>query len=408
VKIVRLDDSDEGDVDDGAIEADDTDDVIVDAEAQKIEEDAVEDAWSEDALSANAGAPPLSHSETAPPSSPDAGPQNSEPPPTHEATATAEMAAAVDRLTQHTLKMAQVLKLEHNTTEAALRDIVTTLLQKVSPERLLLALCYSENVADLLDATEFAPNQPVARDDAGIAEIANGLSKMGAKVARKRGALGSNETVDRRQIENMVRAEWNRKPNATPAEMVQDMTALFGQTFMTVEPRRLRNLLGLPGKPPASTAQPPTNGVEQPAGTNGMQRGSDTTLEGLARARQAWSKDRLDAIAGIGALRDAIRQEFAADDEQATELAAAMARLEDLVGQLDDGLDRTLDTVVNEADAEQRLRLRPAAMATLDRMDAFVSENELMTELDGNEILPDMKIVAPLKSRLAEVRAALS
>jgi hypothetical protein len=303
--------------------------------------------------------------------------------------------------------MAHVLKLNSDDTETELRAKFEALLQKVSPERLLLALCYSGNVRDLLEVAETEPQRPIEHDDMGIADIADGVAEMGARIARERGALGAREAIDRRQVEAMVRNHWNGKQDASPAQIVQDMTALFGQTFMTVEHRRLRALLGLQGKMPAPTEQAPADS-QQPGGVNDSGDKPDAIPEDLAHARQGWGKARLDAVAGIGTLKAALTQEFAADDAQADLVATALKRLDELVGRLDDELDATLDAMLREADAERRLALRAAAAAKLDVMDAFVSEDELMTELDGNEILPDMKIVAPLKSGLSQVRAALS
>jgi len=62
--------------------------------------------------------------------------------------------------------------------------------------------------------------------------------------------------------------------------------------------------------------------------------------------------------------------------------------------------------VVN-AQAAQRASQTAAAKATLQRLIKLVSSDELLQNIDGNELAPDMVIAAPLRARLTEIAQSL-
>lgn len=131
------------------------------------------------------------------------------------------------------------------------------------------------------------------------------------------------------------------------------------------------------------------------------------SLVKLGKSRIEWIGVRRAAVAGIGQLRDAIAQEFAADPEQAGALQQALGMLDTLVGQLDSRLEANLDAVLNAAAGRDQAAALAAARRMLEAAMALVDGDPLMSELDGNEILPDLAVQAPLKAKLADIAAAL-
>lgn len=130
------------------------------------------------------------------------------------------------------------------------------------------------------------------------------------------------------------------------------------------------------------------------------------TLVGLAKSRLGWRSRRIDAVAEIGRLKAELARQFSGDDSQRKELEAALAKLDRLIGafgsELDDGLDRVLN-----ADASGRAAAIDAARAQMQRFAHVIETDEIMVELDGNEVLPDMSVVAPLQKALDAISAAL-
>ena len=59
------------------------------------------------------------------------------------------------------------------------------------------------------------------------------------------------------------------------------------------------------------------------------------------------------------------------------------------------------------ADAGKRAGLADTARTTMQRLAGLVDGNPIMARLDGNEVLPEMQVRAPLASGLRAIAAAL-
>jgi hypothetical protein len=80
--------------------------------------------------------------------------------------------------------------------------------------------------------------------------------------------------------------------------------------------------------------------------------------------------------------------------------------LADLVVDLNDGLNEKLDDVLT-AEPAKRPALAATARASLQRTTKFVTSDPLMSDLDGNEVVPQMQVTAPLIARLQAIADAL-
>jgi hypothetical protein len=134
--------------------------------------------------------------------------------------------------------------------------------------------------------------------------------------------------------------------------------------------------------------------------------GSGISLANLAQARLTWAAVRAKAAADIGLVGNAIAEMFRDDMAQQAALAIALARVTGLAERLTSTLEDQLDAVLNAADAA-RAQLAKTARATLRDFAAFLTSDELMTTIDGNEARPDLSIAAPMRQALAGVARAL-
>ena len=127
----------------------------------------------------------------------------------------------------------------------------------------------------------------------------------------------------------------------------------------------------------------------------------------LGKARLEWVGTRTEAVSGIDRLIEKIKLEYKGEDDQQNQVQLAIDKLNALSAKLKVGLEAQLDAALNESDPGKRAALAKTAKATLLGIAKLLTEDPLMAELDGNELLPDLKIVAPMKTKLRDIAAAL-
>jgi hypothetical protein len=127
----------------------------------------------------------------------------------------------------------------------------------------------------------------------------------------------------------------------------------------------------------------------------------------LGKARIEWGQLASKAIADIGNLMELIEDEFGDDPNQKDQLANAKKRVEKLVADLKDELSPALDNVLNGQDETQRKPLIETAKGMLAKYMKILQSDPIMTKLDGNEVMPDMQVAAPMQAKLQEISAAL-
>jgi hypothetical protein len=126
----------------------------------------------------------------------------------------------------------------------------------------------------------------------------------------------------------------------------------------------------------------------------------------LGKARIEWVSVRDKAVADMKQLRAAIAAEFASDGDQAQALNAALKELDRVMNNLVVNLPEELDKILN-AEETARVGLIRTARETLESLNVLFATDPIVSELDGNEVLPDFLLVAPVRSKLGEISAAL-
>ena len=136
-------------------------------------------------------------------------------------------------------------RLTRNGDDAALQEAVETLLQRLPPERALLAVITDPNSAKAADMSVEPVPDALTADDAGIATVTDALVASVMRTAREAGVIGAGEVADRGHIEAMVRSVWTGAPGASALGMLGTLMPLLGSILGTDDARRIRGLLGL-------------------------------------------------------------------------------------------------------------------------------------------------------------------
>ncbi|HVJ51044.1 MAG TPA: hypothetical protein VM689_01190 [Aliidongia sp.] len=131
------------------------------------------------------------------------------------------------------------------------------------------------------------------------------------------------------------------------------------------------------------------------------------SLVKLGKSRIEWIGLRGQACSDLEKLQTALLDIFEEDDEQQAALAKALDKLDELIGKLSADLEEELDAVLNEADPAKRGDKIAQARTTMNRFTGFVAEDPIMSKLDGNEIMPGLKVTGPLSAKLQEISASL-
>lgn len=127
----------------------------------------------------------------------------------------------------------------------------------------------------------------------------------------------------------------------------------------------------------------------------------------LGKARVEWQTTRLDAIKAMDKLKVAFEAAYASKPQLKSEVAAALQRLDGVFTTLHEELYEQLDKLLNEADPPKRAALAGVARKTMSDFIRYVESDNIMQNLDGNEILPETQITAPIYVKLREIAAAL-
>ena len=141
--------------------------------------------------------------------------------------------------------------------------------------------------------------------------------------------------------------------------------------------------------------------------TSAPPAGGGLSVQRLTVARLEWIKTRDAAISEITRLSRAIVDVYRGETDQQQQVKAAITRLAALTTRLKTGLEDELDAALSENDAARRVQLVKKAKSSLVAIRKLVDEDDLMQSLDGNEILGDMHVVAPMKAGLRAIEIGL-
>lgn len=152
--------------------------------------------------------------------------------------------------------------------------------------------------------------------------------------------------------------------------------------------------------------------AEGKARSDGQAAGAPATSAGfsvakLAKARLEWISTRDAAVKGLGKLAERIVDDFRGETDQQAQVNEAVKRLRGLAAQLREDLEDQLDAALGENDPAKRTERIRTVKKTLADLVTLVTKEPLMAELDNNEVMPDMSIVAPMKAKLRDIALAL-
>jgi hypothetical protein len=131
------------------------------------------------------------------------------------------------------------------------------------------------------------------------------------------------------------------------------------------------------------------------------------SLVKLGKARLEWRTVLKQSRVGIKRVQGALRREFGADAEQQPKLANALKQLDSISADFNEELGARLDDVLNAKDDPQRQTATTIARTMMDKFTRKIDGNEVMAALDGNSLVPDTKIIKPMRDKLREISTAL-
>lgn len=134
--------------------------------------------------------------------------------------------------------------------------------------------------------------------------------------------------------------------------------------------------------------------------------GSGLSLAKLGKARIEWPKTRDQAMADLERLKKHIKNEYSDMPEAKGEVTNALSMLDKSLAKFQANLHEQLDQVLNASD-DTREETVKTARKMIDDFNAHVKSDPVLAELDGNDILPDIKITGPLQAKLNEISTAL-
>jgi hypothetical protein len=224
---------------------------------------------------------------------------------------------------------------------------------------------------DIPDHALDAADDPKAKADAGK-EFAAKLKSMQADILE---GLKGPAAEEVKELMASIKSHGSGHDFEAAAEDLEDLEALLDNT-------------------PAATD-------DDDQGAGGL------SVKDLATARLGWIQARDVAIGEITRLCGAVAAQFHGETQQLPKVREAITRLDGLKRKLRTDLDDALDKALSEHDSARRAQLARAAKNSLKSIRTFIDQDELMQNLDGNEILRDMNVVAPMKARLSAIEAAL-
>ena len=230
---------------------------------------------------------------------------------------------------------------------------------------------------DIPDSALEVADDPKAKADAGK-EFASRLKNMQADIAK---GLKGPAAAEIKERMDSIKTNSAKKDFEAVAEDLEDLEALLDDTPAAQDD-------GGPGEAVAAA-------------------GGGLSVKQLATARLEWIQTRDVAISEITRLCKAVADSYRGETEQLPKVREAITRLDGLKGKLKTGLDNALDKALAENDSTRRAQLAKAAKDSLKSIRDFIEKDELMKSLDGNEILADMNVVAPMQARLRAIEAAL-
>ncbi|MFN0184738.1 MAG: hypothetical protein ACKVQR_13070 [Aquabacterium sp.] len=127
----------------------------------------------------------------------------------------------------------------------------------------------------------------------------------------------------------------------------------------------------------------------------------------FAKLAGEWAKVRSAAIAGVDQLAAHIETEYADDPDQAAQVKQAVSRLRDAARQLKPDLDTLLKALADSKSDANRERITKGVRTAVNATRKLLQVDPLLKEVDGNELMPSLRVIKPMLDTLSRAESAL-
>ncbi len=131
------------------------------------------------------------------------------------------------------------------------------------------------------------------------------------------------------------------------------------------------------------------------------------SLVRLGKTRIEWIGVRDTSLAAIDELSAKINDFYEGFPALLPQIGASIAKLNTLVARIDNNLHNQLDVVLNARDEESRAREIQTAKSLIRGLSSFIDSDPVARTIDDNPFDPGLRVVAPVRSTLSEISAAL-
>jgi hypothetical protein len=131
------------------------------------------------------------------------------------------------------------------------------------------------------------------------------------------------------------------------------------------------------------------------------------SLVKLGKARIEWIGVRDTSLSAIEDLKAQITDFYSDFPSLLPKISTSIAKLSALIVRIDNNLHEQLDVVLNAKDEETRLREIQTAKSLIGGLNSFIDSDSIAKTIDDNPFDKGLRVVAPIRSKLSEISAAL-
>ncbi len=282
-------------------------------------------------------------------------------------------------------------------------------LNKLVPQLKQAVVTYPDKKVELLTPVAQIKKQ---MDSGDLQEAKKGILAVGQllKSVMSQAATTPSTSESQQQAVDPLRAEYERKLAALQPLYDQALKEMLGDTgkFRTVmtyakeqaEATVFSNAIQAIDRLSVAIQQAITVGA-------GANTSSGTiSIAKLGKARLEWRQVKIAAMGGIKRFIDKLKEEFGDDQEQQIQLQRAIEKLESIMLDFDDSLADALDSVLNASGDAQQNAATSIAKEKMSEFIGKIDSDEVMRSIDGNSLMPELLVCAPMRARLDDIAAA--
>ncbi len=277
-------------------------------------------------------------------------------------------------------------------------------LNKLVPQLKQAVVTYPEKKVELLTPVAEIKKQ---MDSGDLQEAKKGILAVGQLLKSVMAQSGSESQT---HAEDPLRAEYERKLALVQPlydRALKDMlgdTSKFRTVMTYVQEQAEATVFGNAIKAIDRLSVAIQQAISIGAGPN-TSSGTVSIAE-LGKARLEWRQVRIEAMGGINRFIDKLEEEFGDDQEQQIQLQRAIEKLESIMLDFDDSLADALDNVLNASGDSQQNTATKIAKEKMNEFIGKIDSDEVMRSIDGNSLMPDLLVCAPMRSKLDDIAAA--